>query len=168
MENINKVFYNDIPFRTEQQIGSVVHSQAVKNARTPRSAAGGDPYPYGNHRNNVYVKILRFKGRVGDVGHPVEPQTEEQEWYIAAEGDFLYDVQRITEEDKKKKRNNLAMAAVGDVFTASGLPGGPGPQTEVGEFAGIYTRPTGPIRAPGRTGGKRKTRKTRKARKARK
>ena len=161
-----KVMYDNVPFRTEQVIGSVVHSQAVKNARTPRSAAGGDPYPYGNHRNNVYVKILRFKGRVGDVEHPVEPQTVEEELYFSRDGDFLYDVQRMTQEDKKKKRNNLSMKALNNVLSKNNIPGGPGPHTEIGEFAGIYTRPTGPIRAPVTRGGKKhKTRKMHKMRK---
>jgi hypothetical protein len=160
--NIDKIFYENVPFRTEQQIGSVVHSQAVKNARTPRSAAGGDRYPYGNHRNNLYVKILKFKGKVGDVGHPVEPRTEEEEWYILREGDFLYDVQRMTQEDKKNKRNKLSMEALNSVFKEKKLPGGPGPLTVTGEFAGIHN---GPPKRGGKTRKARKTRKTRKARK---
>jgi len=55
------------------------------------------------------------------------------------------------------------MKALNNVLSKKSVPGGPGPYTEIGEFAGMYTKPNGPIRAPVKKGGKkRKTRKTRK------
>lgn len=151
--------YNNVPFPTEQRIDAVVPAPPyLYRLLTPASASGG-------FRDILYVKIIRFNGRLGNANHPINnaasPRQEPDQ--------FLYDVQVMTEVDKKAQRNRLAMAALGNVFRKAGLPEGPGPQTDAGELAGIYTRPTGPIRAPVRRGGKsRKTRKTRKARKARK
>ncbi len=150
--------YNNVPFSTEQRVDAVVPAPPyLYRLLTPASASGG-------FREILYVKIIRFNGRSGNANHPINNGASPRE----EPDQYLYDVQVMTDDDKKAQRNRLAMKALNNVYKAKKVPGGPGPLTETGELAGIYARPTGPVRRGGKTRKSRKSRKTRKARKTRK
>lgn len=55
--------YENVPFNEKQTVGSVVRSDSVKVSRDFfMDSLGGNTFPPGNDRNNVYVRIVKDKG----------------------------------------------------------------------------------------------------------